>query len=103
MPRPRKQRFCRRHEGDRVFKPRSIPLTQLEEIHLELSELEAIRLCDLEGLDQEGAAQRMGISRGSVQRLLKCGREKLIRAVVDSAALIIEEETHYENLRTDRN
>jgi predicted DNA-binding protein (UPF0251 family) len=103
MPRPRKERFCQRHDGDRVFKPRSIPLARLEKIRLELSELEAIRLCDLEGLDQEGAALSMGISRGSVQRLLKSGREKLTRAVVDSAALIIEKEAHYENLRTDRN
>jgi len=103
MPRPRKRRLCRAYNGDRVFKPRSIPLTQLEKIRLELSELEAIRLCDLEGLDQEAAGRRMAVSRGTVQRLLKSGRQKLVRAIVDSAALLIANEADYESLRTGRN
>ena len=55
MPRPRKQRICRQYEGDRVFKPRSIPMSQLDTLRLEVDELEAMRLCDLEGLDQESA------------------------------------------------
>ena len=42
LPRPRKTRCCRAHEGDRVFKPRSIPMTRLETVKLELSELEAL-------------------------------------------------------------
>ena len=103
MPRPCKRRICRAHRGDRVFKPRSIPLGRLERIQLALSELEAIRLCDLEGLDQEGAAVRMDVSRGTVQRLLKSGREKVARAVVESAALIIQEGARYEDLRAGRN
>jgi len=52
VPRPRKRRFCRDFEGDRVFKPRSIPMRRLRTVRLELSELEAMRLCDLDGLDQ---------------------------------------------------
>ena len=90
MPRPRKQRHCREHEGDRVFKPRSAPLVQLERIALGLDELEAMRLCDLEGLDQEAAGERLAVSRGTVQRLVKSGRAKVVRALVESAALIIE-------------
>ena len=90
MPRPRKHRFCRRHRGDRVFKPRSIPMSELAEIHIELDELEALRLCDLEGMDQEQAGQRMGVSRGTVQRLVKTGRAKVVEALVRSSALIIE-------------
>jgi len=42
MPRPRKPRFCRSFDGDHVFKPRSIPMTELETVRLELGELEAI-------------------------------------------------------------
>jgi predicted DNA-binding protein (UPF0251 family) len=103
MPRPRKRRVCRAHRGDRVFKPRSIPLSRLEKIALELSELEAVRLCDVEGLDQEGAGGRMAVSRGTVQRLLTSGREKIARAIVESAALIIDEGAHYEDLRAGRN
>lgn len=91
MPRPRKRRICRQHEGDRVFKPRSIPMSKLETVHLEVDELEAMRLCDLEGLDQEAAGERMDLSRGTVQRLLKRGRANLLRALVTSSALVIEE------------
>lgn len=58
---------------------------------MELAELEALRLCDLEGLDQEAAGQRMKISRGTVQRMLKNGRRKVVEALVTSSALIIEE------------
>ena len=52
-------------------------------------QLEALRLCDVEGLHQAMAGERMGVSRGTVQRLVKSGREILVRAVVENAALII--------------
>lgn len=90
MPRPRKRRRCRAFDGDRVFKPRSIPMDQLDHVRLELDEFEALRLCDLDGLDQEEAGQRMRISRGTVQRLLKSGRRKTLEALVNSSALIID-------------
>lgn len=101
MPRPRKRRQCRRFEGDRVFKPRSIPMTELEVIRLGLDELEALRLCDLEGHEQESAGAQMGISRGTVQRMLKSGRAKLVRALIDSSALVIEKGENNEALHSD--
>ena len=101
MPRPRKQRRCRAHEGDRVFKPRSIPMHRLETIRLELSELEAMRLCDVDGLDQEAAGQRMAVSRGTIQRLLKSGRTKILGALLQSRALLIEDGAHYEDVYSD--
>ena len=101
MPRPRKQRICRAHAGDRVFKPRSIPMTELEVIRLELGELEALRLCDLEGETQAGAGRRMGVSRGTVQRLLAGGRAKVVRALLESAALVIEQGASDETVHTD--
>ena len=90
MPRPHKRRLCRRFDGDHVFKPRSVPMSQLQVIRMELSELEAMRLCDREGLDQEEGGLRMGVSRGTVQRLLKSGRAKMVDALVTSSALVIE-------------
>ena len=93
MPRPRKTRHCRHYAGDRVFKPRSIPMPELHVVHLREDELEALRLCDLEGFDQAGAGERMGVSRGTVQRLLKTGRKKLVRVLVENQALIIGGET----------
>jgi predicted DNA-binding protein (UPF0251 family) len=89
MPRPRKERLCRHFEGDRVFKPRSIPMPELEVLYLGVDELEALRLCDVEGLHQALAGDRMGVSRGTVQRLLKSGRATLVRALVENAALVI--------------
>ena len=91
MGRPRKQRCCKDFEGDRIFKPRSIPMSQLAEVRLELSELEAMRLCDLERCEQEEAGRRMEISRGTVFRLVKSGRAKIIEAILESKALVIEE------------
>jgi len=89
VPRPRKHRQCRRHQGDRVFKPRSIPLVDLEVLTLADDELEALRLCDLEGFDQESAGDRMGVSRGTVQRLLKSARATLVKAIVENSAVFI--------------
>ena len=92
MPRPRKHRNCREHEGDRIFKPRSIPMPDLQVMTLGEDQLEALRLCDVEGLHQAVAGERMGVSRGTVQRLLKSGRATLVRAVVENAALLISPE-----------
>lgn len=97
MPRPRKRRACRRFRGDPVFKPRSIPMTDLHTAEMGLSELEALRLCDLEGLDQEEAGRRMGVSRGTVQRLLKRARATVVGCLVEGRALVItkgEEDAH---------
>ena len=101
MPRPRKLRHCRQHDGDLVFKPRSIPMTELDVVRLGADELEAMRLCDLEGLDQTEAGARMGVSRGTVQRLVKSGRAKVLRALVESNALLIGEGDHHEDLHPD--
>ncbi len=67
-------------------------MPELEVLTLGEDELEALRLCDLEGLDQEGAGERMGVSRGTVQRLLKSGRSTLVQALVESAAIVIHPE-----------
>ncbi len=101
MPRPRKRRRCRRFEGDRVFKPRSIPMSEIETLRLGLDELEAMRLCDLEGCEQEVAGERMAVSRGTVQRLLKSGRAKVVQALLDSSALVIEKGESDEALHSD--
>ena len=89
MPRPKKARCCQEFKGDLVFKPRSIPMSELKRISLDLDELEAMRLCDLEGLDQQVAGVRMQVSRGTIYRLLQSGRGKVISAITTSQALIV--------------
>ncbi|MBC7218059.1 MAG: DUF134 domain-containing protein [Candidatus Caldatribacterium sp.] len=61
-----------------------------EEVVLTLDELEAIRLSDLEGLYQEEAAQRMGISRPTFGRILEAARRKVAEALVLGKTLRIE-------------
>ncbi len=77
-------------------------MSALETLRLELGELEAMRLCDVEGASQEEAGMRMGLSRGTVQRLLKRGRAKVVRALLESKALLIEKGDTDEDLHTDR-
>ena len=101
MPRPKKHRHCRRYDGDRVFKPRSIPMDRLEVVSLELDELEAMRLCDHEELDQTQAGSRMGVSRGTVQRLLRSGRSKVLEALLSNAALVINQGENHETLHSN--
>jgi len=69
-------------------------MTALEHITLYRDELEALRLCDLEGMTQEQAGRSMGISRGTVQRLLMSGREKIVGAIISAKAIIFEPETN---------
>jgi predicted DNA-binding protein (UPF0251 family) len=69
---------------------------QLETVALGLDELEALRLCDLDGHDQETAGAHMGVSRGTVQRLLQSARAKVVKALVESAALVIEGDAEHE-------
>lgn len=98
MPRPCKRRYCQAFDGVKVFKPRNISMKGLETTRLELSELEALRLCDLEGLSQEEAGARMKLSRGTVQRLTKSGRAKVIAALLSSRAILIEKGENDEDL-----
>ena len=93
VPRPKKQRLCQGHFCGHAFKPTGTPLADLTRIVLQRDELEALRLCDMEGLIQEEAGARMGVSRGNVQRLLASARRKVATALTEGAALIIEEET----------
>jgi predicted DNA-binding protein (UPF0251 family) len=63
----------------------------LEKISLGRDELESLRLCDLVGLTQEEAGREMGVSRGTVQRLLTSAHAKVARALTESCALVLGE------------
>jgi len=61
----------------------------MEVIHLAQDELEALHLCDGEGMTQEEAGVCMEVSRGTVQRLLAEARRKVAKAIVGQKALAI--------------
>lgn len=81
----------------KIFKPAGIPSGRLEFITLYRDELEALRLCDKEGLTQEEAGKKMGVSRGTVQRLLSNAREKIARAFLECKGIIFQKE---ENIKS---
>lgn len=91
-PRPKKPRRCHcpGHRSEILFKPAAVPMCDLERVVLFHDEAEALLLCDERGLTQEEAGQKMGISRGTVQRLVTSGRKKLIGAIFAGHALVIE-------------
>jgi uncharacterized protein len=72
------------------FKPRGIPLTGLRVNSLKVEELEALRLVDLEGLEQEDAAERMGVSRRTLARELVSARRKVSQALIEGKAIEIK-------------
>ena len=90
VARPAKPRFVTGEPCVDFFKPRGIPLRELEEERLSVEELEALKLADIEGLYQEDAAERMDVSRPTFQRVLKSARGKVARCLVEGKALGIE-------------
>ena len=66
-----------------------IPEGNPEPIHIEPAELEALRLVDLEGLSQEEAGERMGVSRGTVWRLVQSARKKTAQALTEGRTIRI--------------
>jgi len=90
MPRPFKCRFVSHEPGVTYFKPRGIPMTELEEIVLGLDELEAVRLADLEGLYQEDAAEKMKVSRQTFGNIIHAAHAKIAEVLIKGKALKIE-------------
>ena len=100
--RPRKKRLIRSNPLARFYKPRGIPLRDMEIVTLKDEEWEAIKLADYKGLNHEEAAGLMGISRPTFSRLISSARQTVASALVNGAALeigggdfhMVSEETH---------
>lgn len=73
-----------------VFKPAGVPASSLEDVVLTVDEYEAVRLADHDGLYQEQVAERMGVSRQTVGRILRAARGKIAEALVHGKTLRIE-------------
>jgi predicted DNA-binding protein (UPF0251 family) len=95
--RRRQGRYGRRPNPVYINQPAIIKAFNPEpEIHgdpvqIEPAELEAIRLTDLENLNQEEAGERMGVSRGTIWRLLQRGRNKITLALIEGRRIEIME------------
>jgi uncharacterized protein len=91
MPRPKKCRCVTCKPGAVYFKPRGIPMTDLDEVSLSIDELEAVRLADYEKLYHEAAAKRMEISRQTFGRILNGAHRKVAECLIQGKALRIED------------
>jgi len=89
MPRPQKCRRVAYLPEVTYFKPAGIPLRFLEEVVLSVEEVEALRLKDIEGLEQEEGAVKMNISRPTFQRVLVSARQKIADAILNGKAVNI--------------
>ena len=65
------------------------PLMNAEPVFMEMEELEAFRLVDMEGLSQEEAGQKMSVSRGTIWRLVQSARKKTAQALTEARPLKI--------------
>ncbi|MBU4484027.1 DUF134 domain-containing protein [bacterium] len=90
MVRPIIKRCVEKAPQVRYYKPRGIPLRELSEVVITGDVFEAIRLVDLEGLYQDTAAEKMGVSRPTISRILAQGRKAIADALVNGKAIRIE-------------
>ena len=90
MVRPKKRRVVEFAPEVTYFKPRAIPLSELEEVCLSIEETEALKLKFLGGLEQEQAAKKMKVSRTTFWRVFNSAGKKVSDALINGKAIRIE-------------
>ena len=83
MARPCKERNTTHKQIYICFKPTEVAIKDLEKIELQLDEIEAIRLTDLEWLNMKEWAEQMWISASTFCRLTKKARNKLADFIIN--------------------
>ncbi len=87
MVRPQKDRMVAFNPEISYFKPRGIPMIDLEEVDLTVDEREALRLSDLMGMSHEEAGRRMGVSRATFGRIIQRARRAVADALINGKAI----------------
>lgn len=90
MPRPKMPRCLKFNPNVYYFKPQGIPLRDLEEVVLLPDELEAVKLYEIDELEQIEASIKMKISQPTFARLLGCANKKIAEAIIKGKAIRIE-------------
>lgn len=85
--RPRVRRIIEGNGESRCYKPCCCPEKEGQGISLQPDEIELIRLIDLEGLEQEEAAEKLGVSRKTAWRDLHEARRKIADALVNGKGI----------------
>ncbi len=89
MVRPKKCRFVGTEPEADYFKPRAVPLSELEEVCLTVEEIEAFKLKFLDKLEQGQAAKKMRVSRTTFWRILNLAGKKIADALISGKAIKI--------------
>lgn len=87
--RPRLYRKIRFNPRTTYFKPRGIPMRDLDVVVLTMEEAESLRLKNIEGLDQVECAKKMGTSQSTFQRILTSAYKKVSEAIIKGKAIEI--------------
>ncbi len=90
MSRPVKPRIVESMPQVNFYKPAGVPMTDLKEVVLSIDEFEALRLKDMEKLEQHSCAEKMGVAQSTFQRIITMARQKVITCLVEGNALRIE-------------
>ncbi|HLD91969.1 MAG TPA: DUF134 domain-containing protein [Patescibacteria group bacterium] len=90
MPKHKIPRCVCFNPGVTYFKPRGIPLRLLEEVVLLLDEVEALKLYEVDGLEQTKAAKKMKVSQPTFARILASANKKVSEALIKGKAIRIE-------------
>lgn len=90
MSRPTMERILGSAIIKRGFRPSGAAAGKSEEVVLTFDEAEALRLADLEGLYQQAAAQRMGVSRPTFGRIIESARRKTADALINGKRILID-------------
>lgn len=72
------------------YKPQGIPMRDLESLVLSVEGLEALRLVDSERMQQVEAADRMGVSRPTLSRILGEARNTVATALFEGKAIRVD-------------
>lgn len=89
-PQETKPRSIEKEFEKHFFKPNGVPLKSLEITRLGHEEMEAVRLIDVEHLNQIDAAEKMNISRATMQRVIDTARAKIGTALINGIAIEID-------------
>ncbi len=100
VPRPKLKRFIQMEPKYSVYAPKGAGKTK-EEVLMDLDEVETLRLVFGEGLDQDGAAKKLGVSRQTVGRTVDIAGKKLADFLVNGKVLKIKTDGNYEFINQD--
>jgi len=99
MGRPKIKRNIQFNPDVHYFKPRGMPLRELDEVELMSEEVESIKLYLIDNLEQTKAAQKMGVSQPTFARIYNSACKKVAEALIHGKAIRFQgdPEKDYEN------